>query len=234
MKLYGDEFNIYSQAINYNMYPYHFTYLTGLIYILSYMIIPCQIGIVLIKLILQSLVCGYCVHRITNRFGKSGYFIYLLFLLYPVMTYSIEVHRMHFYALLYITVSVKLIFDWLEDKQLTNFDLLTISLGYSILAIWRKEGIYLLVIAPAMICFAYNKFQLKQFLKIIMVFVITFLILYIPQCFSPRGFTSESSHTYNAWFVNMCREGLNKEKYPNQMDAIDKYMSLDAVDYINE
>lgn len=234
MSLTGDEFNIYSQAMQYNIFPYHFTYLTGLVYIVSYMIVPCQMGTVFVKVLFQSLTCGYCVYRMKRYFGKKGYLCFILFLLYPVMTNGIEAHRMQFYGLLYLASSVKLLFDWWENKKLTWNDLFVLSLAYSILGIWRKEGIYLLIIAPVMICFAYHILQKSYIKKVFIVYLVVFGIVYIPQCFSPRSFLSESSHTYNEWFVNMCREGLDKSKYPVQMKMIDKYMSLAAVDYINE
>lgn len=234
MSLSGDELNIYNQAIIYNIFPYHFTYLTGIVYIVSYMIIPCQMGVVLIKIIVQSITCGYCVYRMKYRFGKKGYLLYILFMLYPVVTNGIQVHRMHFYALLYLISSTKLIFDWRENRKLNNYGLFILSIAYSILSIWRKEGIYLILIAPVMICLAYRVQKKREIMKVFVTYFIIFGIMYMPQFFSVRSFTSESSHTYNSWFVNMCREGLDKNKYSQQMKIIDKYMSIDAVDYINE
>ena len=67
-----------------------------------------------------------------------------------------------------------------------------------------------------------------------MAFLIILLLVELPQMINKtQSFTEEDTHTYNHWFVNMCRNGLDQTKYPEQMKIIDKYVSLDAVDYIN-
>ena len=76
MQLVNDELNIYNQVINYNIHPYHFTYITGIVYALSYLLIPCQMGVVIVKIMFQSLICGYCVYRVVDYAGKKGMMIY--------------------------------------------------------------------------------------------------------------------------------------------------------------
>lgn len=233
MYLVGDEYNIYSQVLKYNIFPYHFTYFTGLIYALSYMLIPCQMGIVFIKIILQALVCGYFIFRFKNIVGKKGYVVYLLFLLPPVIENGILVHRMHFYALLYVYIIMKILLDSYEKIKLSNKNLFLLLMFLGILTIWRKEGIYLLIIAPILLCCAYQIKDKRKYAIVCITWIAIFLCLYSPQLISGKKFTQEAGGTYLGWFVNMCREGLEIEKYPEQMKKIDKYVSLDAVEYIN-
>lgn len=237
MQLYGDELNIYNQVMYYNIYPYHFTYITGVVYALSYMLIPCQMGVVVVKIIFQALVCGYCVCRFVDCMGKRGVIIYLLFFLSPVVENSIQVHRMHFYGLLFLLMTVKLLFDYKTCEKETvrsGKELFLLMVFLSILSIWRKEGVYLIIMAPVLLCIVYGMRSPRDILLVFISSMAVFAAVYFPEKMSADKFTQESGHTYNSWIVNMCREGLDKNKYPNEMEAIDKYISLDAIDYINE
>lgn len=238
MQLAGDEWNIYNQVINYNIYPYHFTYITGILYALSFMLIPCQMGIVLVKIIFQALVCGYCVYRFVDYMGKRGMMIYFLFFLYPTVEFGIQVHRMQFYSLIFLVLMVKLLLDNRLCKSNLTMQLkqvlLFMMILFSILSIWRKEGIYLVILTPILLCVSYGIHSKKEICWICISFFAIILIIYFPEKIGKNKFTQESGHTYNAWFVNMCREGLDKSKYPDEMETIDKYLSLEAVDYINE
>lgn len=237
MRLYSDELNIYNQVINYNLYPYHFTYITGIVYALSYLLVPCQIGIVIIKIFFQSVICGYCVYRFVDSMGKKGLIIYLLFFLNPVLENSIMVHRMHFYGLLFLFVMVKLLFDYrIYNREMicSKQKMILLMILFSILAIWRKEGIYLVIMTPVLLCVTYKIWFPKDILWICISFAVVLATVYFPEKIGEHKFTQESGHTYNSWIVNMCREGLDKDKYSNEMAAIDKYISIDAIDYINE
>ena len=238
MQLVNDELNIYNQVINYNIHPYHFTYITGIVYALSYLLIPCQMGVVIVKIMFQSLICGYCVYRVVDYAGKKGMMIYFLFLLYPTMTFGIQVHRMQFYSMIFLLLMVKLLLDnkkyngglTMQLKRVLFFMMIL----FSILSIWRKEGVYLVIMAPILLCIAYGIHSRKDIRWICISFLLIFAVIYFPEKIGKNRFTQESGHTYNSWFVNMCREGLDKNKYPDEMKMIDKYLSLEAVDYINE
>lgn len=234
--LESDELLIFETVIKFNIFPSHFTYLTGLVYAIALMILPFQMGIVVVKIFLQSILCGYCVYKFKDYYKTNwSYLIYLLFLIPVVRYYAILIHRMHFYGLLYLFIIVKLVFDYKTNKMLDIKHLLLLMLGLAILAIWRKEGIYLLIFAPLIICAVYKIKNFEQIAKIFMSFLIILLLVELPQTLNKyQSFTAEDTHTYNHWFVNMCRKGLDKTKYPEQMEIIDKYVSLEAVDRINK
>jgi len=235
MYLVGDELNIFNYVTNFNIYPAHFTYITGIVYAVSLMIIPFQAGIVVIKIFLQSILCGYCVYKFKSYYkSKWSYLIYLLFIIPTVIDNGILIHRMQYYGLLYLFTIIKVVFDYRTNQKLQKKQLFLLMLSFAILAIWRKEGIYLLVFAPLIICSVYKIQTVRNIGKTFISFIIILLLVVFPQMLnSTQSFTEEDTHTYNHWFVNMCREGLDKSKYPEQMKIIDKYISLDAVDYIN-
>lgn len=235
-RLESDELLIFKTVIKFELFPSHFTYLTGLVYTIALMILPFEMGTVIVKIFLQSILCGYCVYKFKDYYKTNwSYLIYLLFLLPVVRYYGILIHRMHFYGLLYLFIVVKLVFDYKSNRKVDIKQLLLLMLGFAILAIWRKEGIYLLVFAPLIICSVYKIKNFKQIALTFISFWIILLLVELPQITNEyQSFTAEDTHTYNHWFVNMCRNGLDKTKYPEQMEIIDKYVSIDAVDYINK
>lgn len=234
MQLAGDEYNIYTEAVQYNLFPYHFTYFTGALYAISFMIFPFPMGAVLVKLIVQSLVCGYCVDRFVTYFGKKGMLIYLVFVLSAVLENGILAHRMQFYALLYLWIIVKLTFDFLEKKIAGRSELLLCMLCFAVLGMWRKEGIYLLLGAPILICLAYNIKHLKKVLSVSLCYLLVFALLYCPELVFGKEFRYESYHTSMTWFVHMSRKGLDHEKYPQEIAEIDRFLSVDTVNRLNE
>ena len=229
LKLFGDEYNIFSDVITYDLFPRHFTLFTGLVYAISLSLIPLEYGVVLIKIVLQALTCGYCTYRLVKAFGKKGFLTYLIFLL--VFYKWLYAHRMHFYGLLFLLLFVKLLMDHYEKKAENNWMILALLLGFSVLSLWRKEGLYLLLTAPAMVCCAYR----IPWKKCIPVFAAMFaftIALYIPNTMNV-SFTAEDSHTYITWFVHMAREGLDLSEYPEEVAIIDEYISIDTMNRMN-
>lgn len=233
--LAGDEKSIFNAVTGYDIYPGHFTYITGLTYGVSLMIFPFSTGVFWMKLVLQSLACGYCIQKANNLFKSyRGVFLYVIFLLPGILQNTIRIHRMQFYGVLYLVLVVKLLADYYENKEKKMQQLIPLMIAFDVLAIWRKEGIYLFVLAPVLICLAYHIKEKKSVRKTIGVFAAVAVLVYLPQMFAGEAFTTESSHTYNQWFVNMCRNGLDQSKYPQQLKDIDKILSIDAVNRINE
>ena len=236
MTLSGDEQFIYNCVTNWNVFPGHFMYFTGLVYALSLMILPSIAGIYIIKIFLQALLCGYCIVRFKLYYRtKCCVLLYFLFLFPPVLQNGIRIHRMQYYALLYLFLVIKLVFDYKSSQTCSRMGGLLMMAAFSSLAIWRKEGIYLLFFAPLILCAVYHVSKVKDIIKTFSVFLLVFVVLYSPQLFnSTQSFTSEDTPTYNGWLVNMCREGLDQKKYIKQMNEIDQYISVDKINRINK
>ena len=230
-----DEINIFNKVINYSFFPYHFSYVMGAVYAMSLMLIPYTLGVVIVKIIFQSLICGYCVSRVNMLWGGHyGWWTYLLFLLPPVMRNGILTVRMQYYGLLYFVLLFKLIMDWKEKKHLdSKRDYLILLAGFSILAFWRREGFYLLLGTPVLISLAYGITNLKIMKRIFLSFLVVLSILYMPEAVFDH-FGAEAGATYNMWFVNMCREGLDLKKYPSQASVINQYLSISKLKQFND
>lgn len=234
IELAGDEISIFNAVTGYDIYPGHFTYITGLVYGVALMIFPFTKGVFVMKILLQAMACGYCIEK-SNKIldSKKGIIIYLVFLLPGVLQNTLRIHRMQFYGILYLVLVVKLLSDYYGKKKQTLIQLIPVMVIFDILAIWRKEGIYLFVLAPILICLAYFYNEKKAIMHVIVLFAVVSFTVYVPQLMAKEAFATESSHTYNQWFVNMCRNGLDQSKYERQLEDIDKVLSIDAVNKIN-
>lgn len=225
-----DEYNIFIAVTEYNLFPCHFTYITGIIHALSLMLIPCYWGTVIVKIIMQAILCGYCISRV-NAYTKSewGVLLYLLFFSKPVMDNSFLVVRMQYYGLLYFLLVFVLIMDELEGKEFGRTKCLMLMILFSTLTFWRKEGFYLLIAAPIVIICAYKIAGVKKRAIVFIAYAMICFIVYIPELFF-GSFISEDLPTYNQWFQAMYYEGLDTGKYQNQMSEIYRYIEQDSID----
>lgn len=236
----GDEERILSWALRYDSASYMFTYITGYYYIICISLIPTIYAPVLIKVIIQAGVLGYIMMRLNKIWRSKLVFLwYLLFLLQPVLfELGPSAHRLPLYGMLYIWFVVKLWCDHKEQKQVPKWQMMALMLGAAILLHWRVEGIYLLVFAPLLFIAAYNIKERKKIAALTGTFLTVALIVAVPQWIEnskQNNYVNERmSHFYNYVFVNMCRNGLNQEKYQEELQIIDKYLSIDAVNRINE
>ena len=215
----------------FDIYPAHFSYIMGMFYTICLMIIPYSIGIVIVKIVMQALICGYCVERCKSVWG------YFVFFLRPVEAdFTLSIHRMPVYGIIYFFFFIKVYYDNKDNKYSNWQDITLVSFVGSILMIWRKEGIYFLVSLPLLILLSY-KHKKGEWKKSLLLCYSIVLITYIPELYSYMGngsFTAESMHSYNSFFVNMKRLGLDDDKYQEYYEKIDKVLSIEAVDRINE
>ncbi len=172
------------------------------------------------------------------------YIAYLFFMIYPFIAYTTSAHRLPMYFLLYLVLVCTLIFDLIEDKPLTSVKSLRILFLGAVLTQWRTEGIYLFVFVPILMFFAYK--NVKDIASMIAICIIAFImqaIIYIPQNVIGVDELSAAANDrmkpfYAYTIVNMFRNGLEDEsariKNKDDLEIIDKYMSLDKIDEINE
>lgn len=234
--LVGDIKFIYDNAIEFKSVAYQFNYFTGYIYIVSYILFRTKLAPLILKFLLQSYLTGYIVYRgkkLTN--SKFIYFIYLFIYLLPE---TLMAHRLHFYVILYIFLMSKCIFDYYEEKKYSIKESILVLIGFSILAIWRVEGVYFIVLAPLIICCINKKIKIRNYAQVLVGTIILTVIVSVPQKIELDGtneyYNSRLSHWYNYVVVNMFRLGLDTETYMEEVEAIDKVISIDAINKINE
>ncbi len=238
--LSNDENLIYEEARILSDYTW-FSYLTTWYYIISMMLIPWKYGPIIFKVIIQALVGGYIVKRAADRFGvKWGCLTYIPFLFYPVMAYTTSAHRIPVYFLLYAFLVFKLFFDKDEEHGADWCMLIWVLFLGAVLTQWRTEGIYLLVILPILILLSYPSLRrIKKTGILIICFVIIQYIVSVPQNGVLPGRMGDKANNRMAPFyaytiTNMMRNGLDREKNKDDLLKVGRYLSLDALERIND
>ena len=261
--LSNDEFLIYQNAVSLTHYTW-FTYITVYFYIVALMLIPHMYGPIFLKLIIELLVVGYVVTRVRRHFGRVyGYFSYLLFLLYPVLAYTTSAHRLPVYFLVYLYLMAMLLFDYLEQAPISRGKLVWILFLSAILTQWRTEGIYFAVISLILIFITYpaliREMRVTEdggagpsglsvikpqvsFIKVLAVILGSFVIQYLVWIPQNGVIASEMSAKaddrmkpfYAYTVTNMFRNGLDREKNKEDIAIIDRYLSVEKIDAINE
>lgn len=237
-ELVGDESVIYMSSQVYDGMSAAFVYLTGYYYILSFMMIPTMLAPVITKMIVQALIVGYIIYRFKHIIkSKLAFILYLFFIAFYVLDNGVTAHRLPFYGPLYLLFIAKLIFDRAEKVPANKTDIIIMSLLCAVLTWWRVEGIYLLVIGFISILLAYRIKIKKIVLCTLAVFICMQGLIVLPQIkdsYSTENYTDTRMGPFYLYiFVNMCRNGLDQEKYADELAIIDEYVSIDAVNRIN-
>ncbi|MCR4924262.1 MAG: hypothetical protein K5931_09685 [Lachnospiraceae bacterium] len=245
--LSNDENLIYQNAQSLTHYTW-FYYITTYYYIISMMLIPFKYAAVVTKLIIEFLVIGYFTYNISLIYGKKyGYFSYLLFLLYPMIAYTASAHRLPIYTFVYLYLFSTLYFDYQKaDPKASLFKSLSLKKELwlifiaALLTQWRTEGIYLVLISSILIIMVYGLYKnRKKTLMALFLIVLCQYLVSVPQ----NGFvakelgaaaTDRMKPFYAYTVTNMFRNGLDREKNKEDIELIDKYLSIEKIDAIND
>lgn len=252
--LSNDETLIFAEASKLASYTW-FYYLTTYYYIVTMMLIPCFLGPILVKVVLQLAVCGYCVYRLCRYLDsideKSilpapkpgrffGRFLYLAFLLPPVLAYTTSAHRIPVYYLLYLLMIFTLLMDRLEHIVPSKGKLASLLVLGAVLTQWRTEGIYLLALVPILLFLSYENLRSrKQAALVILSSLAIQYLLTIPQngALIPGRLNDQAENRMGPFYAytitNMYRNGLDLEKNAKDWEEIDRYLSVDTIAAIN-
>ncbi len=238
--LSNDEALIVDSALHLEHYTW-FYYLTTYFYIICFMLIPVYLAPIFVKMLIEYLVIGVVICRIEKAFGKPRYYFgYLLFLLYPVIAYTTSAHRLPIYFLLYLLLFATLLFDGIEHAPLSPGKEVGLLFLCAVLTQWRTEGIYLLVLIPILMLFVYPALRKKKAVLILVLLLgaIQYLVS-IPQngvVAREMGAAADDRMKpfYAYTITNMFRNGLDREKNAEDLAIVDKYLSLEKIDAIND
>ncbi|NLG05878.1 MAG: hypothetical protein GX567_18945, partial [Clostridia bacterium] len=190
---------------------------------------------------IQILIAGYFMNRLTKVVSfKYARFGYLLFLLYPVIAYTASAHRLPIYYLLYLLFLIVLLFDYIEGLTLTRTKAAFLILSGVILTQWRTEGVYLAVLVPILLFIVYRNLRTRSaVIKFLIAFILVQYIVSIPQTglFAKEVDAAADDRMkpfYAYTITNMYRNGLDLEKNKEDLEIVDHYLSLSAIEAINE
>ena len=263
--LKSDELNIFLDAVKLESYAYWFNYFTGFYWISCLMAVPTAMGPVFVKVLIQALVCGYCCARERER-GRwyTALPIYLLFCLPFVMDQGISAHRLPTYGMVYAAVFAKLVYDHealsvlgkegssggSENARsakaasgafgaLPLKDLLLLSAGFSILAIWRSEGIYFVPLGLILLLCAYKIQDKKAALRTALVYILVLCIAAVPQIksyfFEENPSVALRTKPFMAYAVTiMMRNGLTEEMIGEEAAEMAPFVPVETIIKANE
>ena len=238
--LSNDESLIFAEAKNLADYTW-FYYLTTYYYIVTMMLIPSWLGPVLVKVMIQLLICGWLVYRVKNYLDKRyGYFMYLAFFIPPLLAYTTSAHRIPVYFLLYAFMIFSLLLDRLENKEPKKTKLLWVIILGAVLTQWRTEGIYLAALVPVLLLLTYPSLRkIKPAVYCLLAYILVQYIVQIPQNgVLPMRMGDKAENRMGPFYAytvtNMFRNGLDRTKNAEAIALIDRYLDVKTIEAINE
>lgn len=133
-------------------------FLTSIYYILSMQLIPVPGGIVLVQVFLIAFLSAAAAADVYRRL-QDGRWAWLLLapLLFPsILDYNLYPMRNILYAYLELTF-LRRVADCCMDGRTTKTDVLHFAVSVGILAAWRSEGVYYLLLGPAALALLLHK-----------------------------------------------------------------------------
>lgn len=244
----GDEKNIWDAAVR--QYPFIFVY-SGELFLICFFMLPCILAPSIVKVIFTAYVFGYIIYRFKEKYNSNSIFvIYLLFfIVWPFREYGVLVHRMHWYAILYIFMAVKIYFDNYRERVHLK-DIIFLSVAIAILTIWRREGVYFVFMAPILLIVGYsilnkekliinNKFlgKINRNLLILVILFLAELTICIPEIVYEKNRAdtlSDGDVVYRAYLVHMMdMDSFNREKNQEELNIINQYVDINQIDRFN-
>ncbi|MFI3209122.1 MAG: hypothetical protein R3Y40_08290, partial [Eubacteriales bacterium] len=140
-------------------------YLTTIQYVVSAMFIPLPGGIIIVQNFIIALIVGYVVKEMVVFFkgSKLPYLVILILLLPTVVWHNLYPLRLtlnSYLEVLFLVLTLKFIYGKMEFKRMNMLGYLALS---SLIAIWRTEAFYYILMVPVFICII----NYKEFHKII-------------------------------------------------------------------
>ncbi|MCR5485996.1 MAG: hypothetical protein K6F35_00550 [Lachnospiraceae bacterium] len=239
--LSNDERLIFEQAAALADYTW-FYYLTTWYYIISMMILPAWFGPILVKLVLELLVCGYCLQRFTDYLdAKYGCLLYAGFLLPPILAYTTSAHRIPIYIFIYLVLMVMMLMDFLQGIVPGRMKLCGELFLIALLTQWRTEGIYLALLGPVLMLTAYPSLRKSSgsVLKLLAASLLIQYLIAIPQYgILPNRMGDKADNRMGPFYAytvtNMFRNGLDLEKNAEDLKQIDRFLRVETIQAIND
>ena len=231
----GDEANIYNAAIS--GYPFLFVY-TSFVDMVAMMVFPFDGGVMLFRIIFSSAIVGYAVYRVNKHYNTSlGYLLLFFFYLPTVLFQQLNLHRMQWYAFLYLFFLIKLYFDSKEDIS-SKKDVVISLMAMSLLTVWRREGIYLFVLGTILLILAYQITGEKRRYAILFILFVEILV-YIPPVISMEvnqgKLVGEDVQTTTSVFVWEYTEGtFDYEKCADEWKIANEVLDFEVIDRLKE
>lgn len=171
----NDELGVLYNAQNFVYYSWQ-NYLTVVFYSLCLMIFPSAVAIIVVQVIFISYAFAYFVNYAYERLkNKWIYLLYLILLLPPAIYNNLYPLRITMYAYIELIFLTWLYIKYKNKEMLNIRECIIVAINIFILAFWRTEGIYYLVL-PIIIYFLFRDTK-KIILKCIVIEIISVVLV---------------------------------------------------------
>lgn len=162
---------------------YWLHYLTSLFYILSYMLLPITCAPIIFQLIIYAITFAYIFYKVNDEIKSNIKWIFLVIFLLPhTIFYTFYVNRMTLVGIVYLLLMSIMFFDNKRQTKLTKQKFILLIFLSSFISCIRSETIILILFVPIIIMYTYHiRINLKNVVKYYAIFILSFILLSIPQ-----------------------------------------------------
>lgn len=231
----ADEFKVLDAVKHYSLSYNWQNYFTNIFYTFCLYLFPSPISILIAQILFASFVVGYVVLNIRNHLHRKflAYFLYVPFLLFPVLVNDLYPLRGTLYSYIELLFISKLIFRSYGNARTVDpyHEFTKYSLLIMLLIFWRSEGIYYLIVLPIL----FYKLGLWKRETLSSIRNIAWLALCL--CIFTIGFvitktTSSKEYAITA-FVNplstMVQQPLHGTNIPQRLNEINQVVNIQTL-----
>lgn len=230
----NDEFLILNSIKNFD-FVIHQSIFTNLYFILCMMLIPDAGIIILIQSIICSIISSYIIYTIYKKVGKyAAILVMLVFISPPVIYYVLYPLRVGLYSFVFL-FTIIYILENIHIKEYNNIKILKMAMLISIVSLWRKESLFLIILLPLLLLI-YLKLDRKKVI-IFSSYILIFSILTI-SIENQLG-DKKVEQTATLWSfetglsVLLNQENLNSDNLERDLNNIDAIMPIDKLKMSN-
>lgn len=187
-----DEFGLLSSSVN--LFPHFWqNYITSVFYILALMLLPFPAGVVIVQCACVSLIVArlFCLCVRESKTKRNSWILIIPFLMFPVLDSNLYPLRMSLYAFLEVLMIGELFFlakllmkEHAQYNSLNNISYwIYMTVLAAVVTVWRTEAIYYLAAYPVFLLVIGKG---RRFIKQILIYIILFVILFVPQKIGER------------------------------------------------
>lgn len=227
-----DEFGVLGNVTSLQIYWWqHF--ITSIFYMISLMLIPIPSGVILVQIMLVCIAFGYIAQKMEQSIGKqwSGLFFLITFCVPSVIMFHLYPMRIVLYTIVELVIWVFLYFEIERFSQLSIHSCCLLAIGNVLLAVWRTEGIYYMILLPLVIGI-FNKRKVKTFKYVLYTMLVlggSLLAIVIQQ----TGIKSERNDAYEITAYAQSLTPLVYQAYLESdqegLEIVDKVIQVDEI-----
>lgn len=228
----NDELGVLYNAKTFAYYSWQ-NYLTVVFYSLCLMVFPSAISIPIIQIIFISFAFSYFINYVYERTNtKWIYLLYLVLLLPPIIYNNMYPLRITMYTYIELIFLTWLYIKYKNKEKLNIKECIIIAINIFIMAFWRTEGIYYLVL-PIIIYFLFRDTK-KIILKCILIEIISVILVgtftYIDKHYDYEAYVKYKTTA----IINPLSIILQKDLKENDKENIEKIDQIIDIELLKD